>query len=282
MFGEPEKPQMSPAEEADAWMHAEMLVALFERLNASLKQKGVDVRHIGDSYEDPDFVQDPSTGRMMGSRAKGILSKEKFQAAVLKAKQTVKEKDARKEEIGRAVDEVVEAEGFDRSKLKISYEYEEAEYNGKFYKVQGKYNPGTGEITIFPETVGLKESNTFFQAVTAHEITHDKFAVAMQAYRREIDKPVSMAPVIQKLSRYFTPDSMMKLQTDDGVTDYSKDFWEAYKSDHTNGSWQTSANETLAEMSAEKYRTGKLPGSKIWKDFHRDVAALYPVLKDAR
>lgn len=73
-----------------------------------------------------------------------------------------------------------------------------------------------------------------------------------------------------------------KMRADDGVTQYSRDYWNAYqRPDGSAGPVNklSAMHETLAEMANLHYTTGKVPGSKEWRTLYRNVNTVHNNLR---
>ncbi|HEY2244161.1 MAG TPA: hypothetical protein VGH47_08060, partial [Xanthobacteraceae bacterium] len=194
--------------------------------------------------------------------------------------------------------------------------------NGKQFKAAGlaytrAADPAMqGTIKLFPRRI-WDEKNA--QGITAHEIEHIKFQNALDRHQQERDavmkepgpppnpnsehhwervggtdavmKPdgTLRAPYDQKYPVYqLIEQTLHTIPTDDfaagdGVSSYSKEYWEQFDKDRTAVNLRSAHHETLAEMARAKYQSGKFPehqgatpaarkqNGKIWRNLYRAV-----------
>ena len=60
------------------------------------------------------------------------------------------------------------------------------------------------------------------------------------------------------------------LKNDDGVTEYSREWWKATEG-NGGAAFKQAHHETLAEMARLHYETGVIPGTKKWRDIYKAV-----------
>jgi hypothetical protein len=143
------------------------------------------------------------------------------------------------------------------NRLKINTEARES----KTEEVVGQYNEKTGRVELYR---GAFQSERVLRETIAHETQHWHFAQALKTDRtlkRDIMRSIS------------------KLQKEDGVTAYSRWHWKFYRDSEGMNSLKSwgemhallAVNETLAEMSARKSTTGKLPGSTAYRSLYARV-----------
>lgn len=180
--------------------------------------------------------------------------------------------------------------GFDPTKITVTDTEKKFELNGKMYDYAGAaYTRGggdgheKGDIVLFEKH--LSPSSVF--EVTAHEIGHQKFQKFLDDYRAQSDAVMkepgpppnpnaesypqrrggsfavmsadgmlrepyaSEYPLYTKYHELVDKVGIDQLAKSDGITDYSKEWWKAWK----DGKAQTDQafHETIAEMTAREY-----------------------------
>jgi SPP1 gp7 family putative phage head morphogenesis protein len=161
------------------------------------------------------------------------------------------------------------------------------------YKAAGSYNPTTGKITIYD---GAFQNDETLKSVLIHEWTHDGFrdfrrvldeqSEEIMRLAREIEDP-KLWPIrldgylrpeykeqfwaydIQQ--RYFTGDAFKELLEKDGVTPYSRAYWDAWKAGGGRVTTDMAINETLAEIASVDSRKEGKNVSKIWRKLYNEV-----------
>lgn len=156
--------------------------------------------------------------------------------------------------------------------------------NGKQLQAAGfahtsRIGKDTQVITIFGQNAHPATVN----GVIAHEIEHVKFETAIKRYREEYERVMAEPKDEGRVDPVMKPDGSLKPPYDekypaytamqktyarpmddfavsDGVSDYSLDWWDSWKSSAEDNTSGTSAvHETLAEMSRLKHETGRFP-----------------------
>ena len=206
--------------------------------------------------------------------------------------------------------------------------YQDFVLNGKQYKAAGvaftrAEHGNKGSIKLWPSQIwGEKDA----ERITAHEIEHIKFQNALDRYKQERDavmlepgpppKPDAehhwdrvggldavmkpdgtlRAPYDEKYPAYHlieqaTLPGSEKFANGDGVTNYSTEYWKQWEANKTAVNFQSAQHETLAEMAALKYTTGKFPEhkgdtqkvkdehAKIWRNLYRAVDKIHGLPK---
>ena len=90
----------------------------------------------------------------------------------------------------------------------------------------GNYNQQTGEMTIYTRSSTTQKAA---EGVLVHELSHVRWSSA-KAFRNGYEL------------KHFLKDNAAALSSEDGTTDYSKEFWKS------SSSFELSVNESLAEM----------------------------------
>jgi len=180
--------------------------------------------------------------------------------------------------------------GYDPAKVAFRDDVEHFEVNGRQYTKGGYASFGDGVITIFTHV-----DPKHVEALTAHETMHQKFNTVLEDYRAErariqkddrnarawimkpdgelrdeykADYPVysALEPVLDR------GDVGTRLRKRDGVTQYSRDYWEEFEKNET--SLEIAIHETLAEM-ARQDSEGKIEAAPVWKALYRTVNKVY-------
>jgi hypothetical protein len=174
-------------------------------------------------------------------------------------------------------------------------------------------------------------SDDQIKGVAAHEVEHIKYQTALDKYREEsalvmtepppppdpnaeyyagrvggpsaIMKPdgTLYPPYDKKFPNYQAMQLALynvgwdKFRDSDGVTNYSREYWQALHATNDANLYNSAMHETLAEMGYKKYMTGKFPehmgpadeskskptqaqmraSAKIWRDLYRTVEKIY-------
>jgi hypothetical protein len=178
--------------------------------------------------------------------------------------------------------------GFDKSRIDFVKGTREFDVNGVKHTAAGDADiskGAEGRIRIYTDHTDA----SWTPGLTAHEIEHEKFQSAIDAYRRESDaimkdRPApnpqsehwwerrgeimkadgSLFPPYDKKYPHYTAmhDALYSHGLDefakgDGVSDYSAEYWKGYHERKVSS--DIALHETLAEMARIKYTTGKFP-----------------------
>jgi hypothetical protein len=185
--------------------------------------------------------------------------------------------------------------GFDNARISVKNgPAPQFTLNGMQYAMAGRADLKAGTITLYntqltSDTVG---------GVTAHEIMHQKFEDVLKAYAGERDKMMadpetawhrstdgklagmradgSLTPELARkyplyqIMQQHLDINFEELKRSDGFTDYSKDWWKAFKAGGIESKFPV--HETLAEIARVDYEGGSLRDSTAsWRKFYRDV-----------
>jgi len=175
---------------------------------------------------------------------------------------------------------------FDPHRIKVEKGNRKMTVNGKLMDSAGTADLRTGKITLWERYVGPHTTD-----VLAHEIMHQKFELVRQLY--ELDREA-----MQKDSRkgvfsatggvgakyvddyptaaYLHPflSKTKELREGDGVTDYSRLYWDALKKGE--GNYDIAMHETLAEISKLHWIAGApVVATPAWKNLYHAVNAFW-------
>ncbi len=228
------------------------------------------------------------------------------------------------EQIKARIDAVAKDLDFDPAAIFISNGAHAFELNGRQYQAAGvayiKNLDQAAPITIFANNV----TPDSVDGLIAHEIEHIKLETALTRYSADFDKITAESLALNTSDPVMRPDGSLKppydakypayqamhaafnnrplsdFSTSDGVSDYSYDWWKAWRSNTDSVgkviSGHSAVHETLAEMARIKYDTGKFPdhmgerildwrgpdtpkpsqatmdaNAKVWRDLYRAV-----------
>jgi hypothetical protein len=173
------------------------------------------------------------------------------------------------------------------------------------WKAAGDYSPIDRHIRLYDEAFqrnnNTNEDNQISKTVLAHEVMHDKWQMFSEQYtrdkydidnimREQMDKGVPRLEYIMKpdgnlrnadyenkyqsyvIMRYIE-DNAEELRTKDGVTAYSRSYYQAdpYSS--------LAINETLAEIARLDYSGHMHEVDYVWKELYRQINAIYPLVQ---
>lgn len=171
--------------------------------------------------------------------------------------------------IGLAAKTVAEKLNYNPADITVTLEDKTFMLNGASYHYAGSCDLNTGKITLYQPTVMPGE----IAGVTAHEIGHAKFEDFFKDYQTERDAVFKESATIMKADGTLKPPfdekyptyqryeqlfegNLSRLATEDGVSDYSRKWWDAVKDGKALS--KLGIHETLAEMSRLEYQTGKV------------------------
>jgi hypothetical protein len=191
------------------------------------------------------------------------------------------------------------ARGYDPDLVDASAETYPFKIGDKNYEAAGLAYLSTGRITIFPAKVS---AGTVY-GVMAHEIAHQQYQAVLNAREAEWKRimldpetigpkgmrpdgslPPALAEKYPIYSRFVKHegDELHKRIDADGITEYSKAYWEEVKPHKV--TIETAHHETIAEMARVEQMRGfqtfeKIPVAKEWIDYYRDVMKTYKELQ---
>lgn len=157
---------------------------------------------------------------------------------------------------------------------------------GKIFPVAAVYDPMT-------DTIELREFGFFlgkdeFVGALAHELQHRRFDRVTDEYRRQEDlamlsnalqfgklKPEfsTQYPVLRMMRRYDSDPVRQLLIRKDGVTRYSRAWWESFKGGRA--SFDMAVDETLAEIASLRIQGRWAEVPSIWREFYRNTEKMY-------
>ncbi len=195
------------------------------------------------------------------------------------------------------VTEVGKAWGYPKDKIKfVNGSGPEFEVDGEMMTAAGECNMKDGTVTIYTES--LTEGMDDPIGLASHEIMHGVYEHVSRQYEIEQTKAFSLAsktddvidenmklteryydqfPVLAAMQDSFSvyDDSYDKFAKEDGVTDYSKQWWREHKSG--NATQHSAIHETLAEMAAHEATTGKIIGKSHYQKAYKAVKEAWTV-----
>lgn len=176
--------------------------------------------------------------------------------------------------------------GFPESKVKEGQGTQTFTLNGQQYNYAGAANLQTGDVTFWAQQIPMEQ----MRGIVAHEVTHQIFGSVLNAYQSEKssymreaqslpdkdpNNPMDRAgylkpefaekyPLVAAFDRTSMGDLLKK-----GVSTYSQAWVDAWQKGevHTD----QALHEVMAEMSAVKSNTGKLPGTPVQKQWYKNV-----------
>jgi hypothetical protein len=205
-----------------------------------------------------------------------------------------------REEAAKKIWEEAEKQGYPREKVSVAFADQQFQLGGQSFYYAGACDIKTGLITIWPGVAG-----EHMPGVMAHEIEHAKFQEALNKYSEETSrltkdhrkdddgKDVMRAdgtvrdafksdyPITVALQNsYEAPPSRpgkdfgsTRMYKDDGVSPYSRMWWDAWNKGEAKTS--QAMHETMAEMARIKFETGKLSGTPIWRRYFTTMEKVY-------
>ena len=211
--------------------------------------------------------------------------------------------DTRRAEFESKVRQMAKAEGVDPDKVVVDWDKQpEFDLNGTKYRTAGEaYIHTDKHITVY-QRVMAPYSDADLAGLMAHEAEHVKFQTVLEKYSeerqalvkderkailngREVDIMKSDGslrlgyekdyPVYSKLQPI---DELQyeKLEKDDGVTQYSRDWWAAYKGGKA--SRHQAVHETMAEIARGESKhliSSEMVVSLLWRRYFNEVARAY-------
>jgi len=221
------------------------------------------------------------------------------------AKQEAQRSDEHKAEVEKAVAREAKEQNYERVQVlsKDESAYPEGfKVGGVDFNAGGYADLTSGMVTIISSGVSVD----YVPSIMAHEIEHERFQAALNAYNSEhhalmsIPGPAlfgevgvpgggilmasgavrpeyqSRYPATTLLQKSLEQDKF-KLYDSDGCTKYSEAYWKNYNDNgRKSADGERAMHETLAEMARVKVTTGKFPeASNVgWRDLYRAVDKL--------
>lgn len=167
--------------------------------------------------------------------------------------------------------------GFPKNKIKFDTQVgEKFEVDGKNFRTLAHADFDTGEIILHSNELAGKSPETV-GAILAHEVTHQQYQTVLDVYekgRKDVKAGKDPNEAYTRLSRFMSDyDTVQRLETDDGCTDYSASYWKAYA--RGRATREDATHETLAEISRLKQLGQDKDVSPLWKQYHAAVSELY-------
>ena len=168
--------------------------------------------------------------------------------------------------------------------------------NNQSMTAGGSYNPQDGKITLYTAALAKHDRELgFLNGLLAHEFSHHKWKVTKDQYDKEQQAALDAGDMRasgeikpEANGKYPAYESMFpllndheKLRDQDGVSAYSKDWWNAYgnpakeKEKFFSDGIFTPVNETLAEIHRQKIETGSHGGGEIYRKLDLAVSKQY-------
>ena len=189
------------------------------------------------------------------------------------------------DEVKTRIAKQFDADGYPQRHMEVLSDPKSYELAGANYNTLAQYNPYTGKIQFFSETMrGADASGAVGNTVegtAAHEIMHAK-----------TDWWFKQHPVIETMMKdeirlgsklmgqpidtgRATP---MELMQSDGVSPYSRAVWNSWHSSQhkplsSRLPFDLPFGETISEMRAIERETGELPGEPEWQRIYHDIDA---------
>jgi hypothetical protein len=214
----------------------------------------------------------------IGKKAQAWIDKDKQEHAATLAEK-LKHFRSTAEEMGKRAN-------FDTSKIKFGEVAPDYVLNGRHFKAAGVANLGSGEITLYP---GAESSEEFFRGVVAHEMEHQKFQFFLDEQSRELEEIIKLPKPERRRDDPMKPDGTLRtpelrekypaysayteiigkhydeLKEEDGVTKYSREWWQAYNNKTAN--IEQAWHETMAEIAFLMHKDEE--GSKVSRNWNK-------------
>lgn len=241
--------------------------------------------------------EEPKTANPIASKTKLDFAQARFKASKLVSSagnSPVTDQDKREivDIVGSAFDLVQS----DKNNVAFSDENKTFTLNGQTFDYGGSADGITGKITLYP---GIKDGD--IAPILAHEMMHIKYHTVLNEYRKELtwirinkhmdtktneikSRHKDKYPVVAVLGDFLNPNAKHTeaLIRDDGVTLYSKEWWQRYDKDPSASAKLSAEHETLAEMALlewrgelDTYRNGWYEKSKEWRNLYENINKLY-------
>lgn len=194
------------------------------------------------------------------------------------------------EHVRERIDALAQKMGFPSDRIEIRDVQRSFMVGGQLFREGGHYSPVTGRIVISNKSMTDSEVDS----LVAHEITHDAF---YKVYGEKGENYTNDVPE-QRDFRAFLKEHEGQLNSQDGVTDYSKAYWKDWyevsdlrltsptvveAARETRERRHVSAfNETLAEISALKESGDDRRISPNWRVLHEKLFMAYAAVNAKR
>lgn len=212
--------------------------------------------------------------------------------SIFEARRIAEEHAVSYEAFSKEVDRHMKALGAEKIKVVHSENAYQFQLAGQTASAGATYNPATNTITVYPSMRSPHLQGKPLEGLLAHEVMHHKWDIALAQYKKEEQAALDAdhmrasgeieeehkAKYPAYVSMHPALNDFEKLKAEDGVTDYSKAWW----NDWSNGTMTNFGNgiyhpinETLAEMQRLGRETGIMPGTDIWRSLHLAVTKTY-------
>ncbi len=206
-------------------------------------------------------------------------------------------KELSPETTNRIAKTIADALHFPKDKITTEHIDEDIIVGGKSFKLAGEYNSTTDTVRIKEQ--GWNNSDDVVRIVS-HEVQHHRWHTTMKALTKEMNiidgegsskilKPDGTVrddfqrrfPVYHKLNKSWTDRDPAQMEKDDGVSSYSKAYWDKFNEvrsmtgNSSSAYFQEAVNETLSEIAAIKSQTGIIEGGKSLRDLYKAMDAAY-------
>jgi hypothetical protein len=175
------------------------------------------------------------------------------------------------------------------------------------FEAVGSYDRTAKTINLFKPVGGMSRKQMLH--IIGHEYAHHEFDSVMNEFRRQEELAIKdpedpmypsgeireeflgRYPILALVSKIWRGTGYDKLEKDDGVTPYSKSWWEKYRAGQTSG-WGVDSglagvfvpmNETYAEVRALKYSDPEAYTSSVsstWKAFAKAIETAAKELRE--
>ena len=170
----------------------------------------------------------------------------------------------------------------------------EFEVGGLKWRAAGLCRLSSRDVTIFSPSLMTVDA---IRHISAHEMMHGTFEEVYSQYDSDQDRIGSLAqsgderihpsgelktgnekqfPTYARFWKFREDTPPADFASDDGITNYSKAYWEDYKKGKC--TFHTAMHETMAEIAAVHEATGVIQGSKIFKDYYKAVRDEYRMI----
>ena len=185
---------------------------------------------------------------------------------------------------------VAEKFGFDPNRVRYGGSGQEQRLGNMTGTYIASYDPNTEMVSFFdgsfgeygddsPQDRNYKDIN---ESVAAHEFTHYAWHMWMRQAiieRGDMERRQPRPDTEPALTLFYdwlkNESRLIRLRREDGVTEYSTDFWSHYNRRGGAQAMKNAINETLAEISFLKASGKSLPpDARLWKQFYSEFMEL--------